>query len=144
MVSHWSLSDTKSPQVSSTIISILADLDNAIVWLVSTRPLISKFSSPFINPLVTVPRATFTNGITVTFMFHCFSVSLQVPGTYSSFRFLTILFCGQAREESPQFGESFFSWSGPLAEIRGSFYEIRRGVSFSMTVFWVVHIPFVR
>ena len=29
MVFHWSLSDTKSPQVSKTILSILADLTNA-------------------------------------------------------------------------------------------------------------------
>ena len=39
MVFHWSLSDSKSPQISSTI---LADLNNAVVWTVSTCPLISK------------------------------------------------------------------------------------------------------
>ena len=41
MVSHWSLSDSKSPQVPRILLSILAYL-NARVWMVSTRPLISS------------------------------------------------------------------------------------------------------
>ena len=72
MVFHWSLSDNKSPQVPKTLLSILADLNNAIVMMVSPHPLISKSSSPFINRLVTVPRAQITIGITVTFIFHSF------------------------------------------------------------------------
>ena len=40
--------------------------------MVSTCPLISKYSSPFINPLVTIQSAPYTIGITATFMFHCF------------------------------------------------------------------------
>ena len=75
MVSHWSLSDSKSFQVSRTLISILADLNNAVVWMVSTRPLISKSSSPSTDLLVTVLRAPITIGITVTFMFHSFFFS---------------------------------------------------------------------
>ena len=69
IVSHTSLSDSKSPQISRTLLSILADLNNAVVWMVSTRPLISKFSSPCSNPLVTVRRAPIPIGLTVTFMF---------------------------------------------------------------------------
>ena len=76
MVFNWSLSDSKSPQVSRTLLSILADLDNAVVWMVSTCPLISKSSSPFTNPLVTIPSTPITTGITVTFMFHSFFSSL--------------------------------------------------------------------
>ena len=72
MVFHWSLSDSKSPQVSRTLLSILAVLDNAVVWMVSTRPPTSKSSSPFSNPLVTVPNPLITIGIIVTCMFHCF------------------------------------------------------------------------
>ena len=64
--------DSKSPQVSRTFLGILANLKNAVVWIVSIRPLVSKSPSPFTKPLVTVPRATITIGITVTFMFHCF------------------------------------------------------------------------
>ena len=76
MVFHWSLSDSKSPQVSRTLLSILAVLNNAVVCMVSTRPLTSKSSSPFINPLVTVPNAPITIGIIVTCMFHSFFNSL--------------------------------------------------------------------
>ena len=60
-------------QVSS---SILAVRNNAVVWMVSTRPPTSKSSSPFSNPLVTVPNAPITIGIIVTCMFHSFFNSL--------------------------------------------------------------------
>ena len=76
MVFHWSLSDSKSPHVSRILRSILADLNIAVVWLVSTSPAISKSSSPCTNPLVTVQRAAITIGITVTFMFQSFFNSL--------------------------------------------------------------------
>ena len=76
MVFHWSLSDSKSPPVSKTLISILAVLNNAVVWMVSTLPPTTKSSSPFNNPLVTVPKAPITIGIIVTFMFHSFFNSL--------------------------------------------------------------------
>ena len=86
MIYHWSFSDSRFPQVSRTLLSILADLDNAVVciladlnvvvWMVATRPLISNSSSPFINPLVTVSNAPITIGITVTFIFHSFFGSL--------------------------------------------------------------------
>ena len=72
MVSHWSLSDSKSPQVSRTLLGILANLNNAVVCTDSARCLIIKSSSPFTNPLVTAPSAPVTIGINVTFMFHSF------------------------------------------------------------------------
>ena len=76
MVFHWSLSDSKSPQVSRILLSILAVLNSAVVWVVSTRPSTSRSSSPFSNPLVTVPNAPITIGIIVTCMFHSFFNSL--------------------------------------------------------------------
>ena len=76
MVFHWSLSESKSPQVSRTLLSILAVLNNAVVWMVSARPPTSKLSSPLSNPLVTVPNAPITIGIIVTCMFHSFFSSL--------------------------------------------------------------------
>ena len=48
MLSHWSLSDSKS-QVSRTLLIILANLNNTVVWMVSPCPLISKSSSPSTN-----------------------------------------------------------------------------------------------
>ena len=61
MVFHGSLSDSKSPQVSRILLSILAVLNNVVVWMVSTRPSTSKSSSPFSNPLVTDPNAPIRN-----------------------------------------------------------------------------------
>ena len=72
MVFHWRLSDSKSPRVPKTLLSILAVFNNAVIWMVSTRPPPSKSSRPFNNPLVTVPKAPITIGIIVTFMFHSF------------------------------------------------------------------------
>ena len=72
IVFHRSLSDSKSPQVSRTLLTILAVLNNAVVWMVSTSPPTPKSPSPVNSPLVTVPNAPITNGISVTFMFHSF------------------------------------------------------------------------
>ena len=101
MVFHWSLSDSKSPQVSRTHLSILAILSNAVVWIVSTRPPISKSSRTFNNPLVTVPNAPITIGTIVTFMFHNFFLFLlQGRGTYPSLHFPSDLFCRQPGQQS--------------------------------------------
>ena len=116
MVLHWSLSDSKSPRVSSTLLSILAVLNNAVVWLVSTRPQTSKSSSPFSNPFVTVPKAAITIGIIVTCMFHSFFFSL-------SFSF--ILWSARTAKSTILLILFFFSLlivirSGLLAEIKWS------------------------
>ena len=119
MVFLLSLSDSKSPQVSGTLLSILAGLYNVVVWTVSTRPLISKYFSPFNNSLVTVPKAPITISIIVPFVFHSFFI-------YPSFHILSVLFCGLPEQQSPQFCNFiFFSLLiiirfGLLAEIRWS------------------------
>ena len=77
VVFHRSLRDNKSPHVSRTLLSILADL-NAVVRRVSTHLVISKSSSPCINPLVTVRTARITICITIAFMFHCFLIPTKV------------------------------------------------------------------
>ena len=91
MVSHWSLSDSKS-QVSRTLLSILTVLSNAVIWIVSTRPPTSKSSRPFNNPLVIVPKAPITIDTIATFMFHSFFNSLARSRHLSffahSFRFI--------------------------------------------------------
>ena len=76
MVFQFRLSDSKSPQVSRTLLSILVVFNNAMVWMVSTRPPTFKSSKPFNNPLVTVPKAPITIGIIVTFKFQSFFNSL--------------------------------------------------------------------
>ena len=102
MVFYWSGSNSKFPQVSWTLLSFLVDLSDPVGWMVSTRPLISMSSIPFINPLVTILNAPITNGITVTFMFNrFFKVLKQGLGTYLSFRFPSVLPCGQPERQSP-------------------------------------------
>ena len=76
MVFHRSLGDIKSPKISRTLLSILADLNNSVVRMVSTRFRIFKSSSPYTNPLVTVSSAPITIGITVTFILYSFFCSL--------------------------------------------------------------------
>ena len=91
MVFRWSLSDSKSPQVSRTRLRILAFLSNAVVWIVSTRPRTSKPSRPFDNPLVIVPKTPITIGTIITFMFHSFFNSLA-RSRYLSFFSLSFRF----------------------------------------------------
>ena len=76
-VSWWFLTGvwvTTTPQVSRTLLSILADLNNAEVWMVFTRTVISKSSSPCTNPLGTVLRTPIP--IDITFMSYSFFNSL--------------------------------------------------------------------
>ena len=73
---HWSLSNSKSPQVFRIRLRILAVLCNTVIWIVSTRPPTSKSSRPFNNPLVIVPKAPIPIGTIATSMFHSFFNSL--------------------------------------------------------------------
>ena len=66
----------QSPQVSRALLSILAVLNNVVVWMVSTSPPTSKSSSYFDNTLVTVTKVPIAIDIIVTFMFHNFFNSL--------------------------------------------------------------------
>ena len=112
MVSHWSLSDSKPPQVSRNLLSIPADLDNTVVWTVSTRPFISKFSSPCTNPFMIIPRAPITLDIIVTFMFHSFFNSLAKSRYSSLFSLLSTAVT--ARSTIPQvllFVDYYKIWS---------------------------------
>ena len=124
MVFQWSLSNSKSPQVSRTLLSILAVLNNAVVWIVSTCPPTSKSSRPFNNSLVTVPKAPITMGIIVTFMFHSFfQFSWKVEVLIFLFTFFHF-YCGQPVQQNWQFCIFPFLLiiirSGLLAEIRWS------------------------
>ena len=109
MVFHWRLSDSKSPQVSRTLLSILAVLNNAVVWMVSTRLPIFKSSRPFSDPLVTVSKASLTIGIIVTFMFHSFFNSLARLWYLSLFSHSFSFILWSAGQQSRQFCRfSFF------------------------------------
>ena len=73
---HWSLSDSKSI--------------NAVVRIVSTRPLTSKSSRPFNNPLVIVLNVPITVGTIVTFMFNSLARSRYLSFFSLSFRFSVV------------------------------------------------------
>ena len=75
MIFPWSVGDSKSPQGCRTLFSILANLNNDVVWIVLIRPPISNSSSLLSNPLGSIPSAPITVGITVTFMFHSYLIS---------------------------------------------------------------------
>ena len=90
MVFHGSFNDSKSLRVSRTLLSILADLNNAVIWMVFIPPVISKSSCPCIIPLVTVPRTSITIGITVTFMLY--NIFFQFPNMVQVLILLFTLF----------------------------------------------------
>ena len=99
MDSYWSLSDSKSHLVSRTLLSIQADLNNDVVWMVTLFHPISKSSCAFTDTFGIVPSALTTIGTTVTFMFWSFFFFLFFLfftnlGTYLSFSFLWFSLCG--------------------------------------------------
>ena len=136
----WSLSRSKSLQVSRTLLSIPVDLNNAVVWMASTRPLIFMSPGPSTSPLMTVPSGSVTTGITVTFRFHsCFN-SLPRSSTYLSFRFLSTLLSGMSEQQSPWFLKLIITLiitrSGRLAKIRWSVCISKSQTSFCVSFYW--------
>ena len=149
---HWSLSDSKSPQVPRTRLRILAVLSNDVVWIVSNRLPTSMSSRPFNNPLVIVPKAPITIGTIVTFMFHSLFNSLA-RSKYLSFFSLSFRFilwsAGASKSTILQilFLLSIIMRSGLLTGIRWSVCISESHRSLCLAFFfdrcWVVHIPFV-
>ena len=139
MVFHWSLSNNKPLQVSRTLLSILADINNAVVLILTTRPLISKSSRPFTKSLVTVLRAPTTIVITSTFMFHSFFNSLT-RSKYLSFFLLSFNFTLWAGTAKSTIEKVLFLLiilrSGRLIEIRGSDYISKSQRSFFVSFSW--------
>ena len=83
----WSWNNSKSPQVSRTLLNILSDVNDTVVWMVS---------SPCTNPLVIVSNTPVIIGITNIFMLHVFFFSSLARSRYLSvFRFHSISPCGQ-------------------------------------------------
>ena len=127
MVFHWSLNDSNSPQDFTTFLSILAVLNNAVVWMVSTRPQTSKSSSPFNNPLVTIPNTPITIGMIVTFMFHSlFQFPCKVEVLILLFTFFQFYSVVSRDSKVHNFSSSFFFVDYHkvlfLAEIKWSIY----------------------
>ena len=114
---HRNQRHSESLQISGTLLYILLNRNTAVLWMVSTRLLISKSSSSCINPLVPVPKCAncnwyhchfhvpqiFSNSLArssyICFFLLSFSFSLFLAGTATStirhffclFFFLTII-----------------------------------------------------
>ena len=73
-VFYWSLSDSKALQVFRTFLSILADLNSAVVLIVSSCHMVYNSSCTFTKPLRIVPSKLNTLDIIVTFMFQSFII----------------------------------------------------------------------
>ena len=103
VVFHFSLSDNKSTPISKALLSILADLNHAVVWVVSILPLISNSSSFLSKYLGTVPSAPTTIGITDTLMFSSFFIVLrQGLDICSCFFVFLLLFSGPQEQQNLQ------------------------------------------
>ena len=150
MVFHWSLGDSKSHQVSRILLGILADLNNAVVWIVSIHHPISNFSIPLKKPLRTVVPITI--GITITPMFYSFfkfSSKGQVFFSLSAFFYFQLEVCRDGKvhyTESYLFSFCFFFFffffflsivprSGLLAGIRWSIYIPKSQIVLSVSFF---------
>ena len=113
VVIQWSLSGSKSPQFSRTLLSILADLKNAVVWMVSILPQISNCSSLLGTVhkgfLGSFPSSQTTTGITVTLMFHSFFLVLwQGPSICLSFQFIFFPPCSPPTQQNLLDGSFLF------------------------------------
>ena len=89
---HRSLSDSKSPQASRTLLSILSNHNYSVVWVVSIL-LISNFFN------VSKDRSK------RTFMFHIFLIFWQNSNICLSFRFLLFSLYGPPERQNPQDGK---------------------------------------
>ena len=92
MLFYKRLSDNKSPLVCRSLLSFLADLDLAVVWMVSSCPLIFKSTSPFTNLLgiFLEPRLQLVS-LLLSYSIEFFS-SLARSRIYLSLHFLLIFF----------------------------------------------------
>ena len=112
VVFHWSLTDSMSTQVSRIPLSILVDLNKAVVCIFSILPLIFNSCTLLSKTLRTVPSALIIISIIVTFMLCSFFYSLA-RSKYSSIFLLSFIFflsfslCGPPEQ---QIRYMFFSY----------------------------------
>ena len=137
MVFHWILRDSKSSQISRTLLSILADLINAVVWMVLTRPPISSSSNPLTKPLRIIPCAPITIGIIVALpvtQLSKISGKVLVPVSFFAFFDFHSVICRDSR--FPFFFFLFkITWYGLPVGIRWSVYTQ------NPREFWASHSP---
>ena len=84
LVFHWSLSDSKSSQISQTLLNTLAGHYSVEVMMISIFPLNPSSRCPFSRLMGTVLWVPTTIVFTVTFTFHCFFLVLWPVEVFSS------------------------------------------------------------
>ena len=89
VVFHRSLGDSKSPPVSRTLLSIIANLHDAVVCMILILPLIVNYFCLFSKLLGTFQITLTIVGITITFTFRCF---YQFSGRVQVFIYLFAFF----------------------------------------------------
>ena len=88
MVFHWNLSESKFPQASRTLLSILVVLSNVVVWMVSTRPPNYKSSSPSTK---SINHDWYTRHFHVRKFFQFFSKVLVLMLLFTFFQFYSVV-----------------------------------------------------
>ena len=89
---HFELWDSKSPQVSRTLLSILAVLKNVLVWMVSTHPTSEFFTSAqfflFFSQFLFNGSLGLFQGLQINhYHLHLFQISAKVLVLVKSFAF---------------------------------------------------------
>ena len=137
MVYHWS--DSKSPQVSSTLLSIMADLNTYVVWMVSIHLLISFFSSLLSKPLGTVQTDQIPLYIYSSYIFLSRSTAFVVLLATSNyfFRLLWYSLCGQLGRQIPLYSKFFCFCQSSLGPAEEDVMRL-----FLLDWIWFVHVPF--
>ena len=90
MIIHWDPSDSESTHRYRILLSILANLNNAGILMISVRHPISCSSNSLTQPLRTVRSATIIIATAITFIFHKNFVSLVKSRYLSIFSFSVI------------------------------------------------------
>ena len=125
MIFQCSSTDIKSPQVTRTLLRILANHNYTVIWMVFIHLPIFNSSRSLSKPLGTIPSAPITIGITITFMFYSFLSSLAMSQYLLIFSLSLIFTQWSARMANSTpwqvlFSSLIFIWSGVLAGIKWS------------------------
>ena len=121
MASHRSSSNSQSPQVSRILLSILADLNNAVVWMVSTHPLFSSGTScPWTNCTKSTNYNWYHSYFHVTQFFQFSSKVEVLIFLFAFFLFYPVVSWDSKVHKSVSSFFFLLTRSGCLAEIRWS------------------------
>ena len=134
VVFHWRLSDSKSPQVSLDLVSVVDNLNNVVVWMVLILPLITNSTSFSPKPLRTVSSAPTTISIPSISGSIAFSAHWQYPSICLSFSFLIFTL-----SESKWITNSFFlvnTRPGHLTETEWSVCNSRSQIILCVSFSW--------